>query len=386
MKKWSLFVTILLSFLLLLPACGKSPSEPGDSSSMQETQTPISLKLDVSQDEKFDTVYLNMTIEDFLAAGFQFGDSCDVSFSNGLSFEDIPLYNGYYVRPGDPLVIGYPGYPYIGVTLKNNGLWTQSGLKNGDSGTVTLREAGKYLDVQETLNQTYSNDRKDYGDDVTFANFRALSGGKMKEGFAFRGASPVDNEKNRAAYVDTLIKENDVRFILDLADSEDDLLGFINEEDFCSDYTKSLVDSGSVALLDMNADYSADTFKGKLASGLKKMLSAEGKVYIHCLEGKDRTGFVCTLLEALSGAGYDEMCSDYMKTYENYYRVTPDKKPEAYNAIVDLYFNAFLEYLHGTDNLEELQKADYVLDAENYLLDAGMTQEEIDALKALLTE
>lgn len=343
-------------------------------------------KADISQDEKYDAVFLNISIDDFLAAGFQFGDSCDVIFSNGLSFEDIPFYNGYYVRSGLPLIVGYPGYKCIAVTCNNQGLWTKSGLKDGDNAMVTLREAGKYIDVQEALNQTYSNDRDEYGDDSSFANFRALSGGKLNDDFVFRGASPVDNEKNRASYVNDMIEKNAIGFILDLADSESDILGYFNEDDFCSDYAKKLYDSGNVALLGMSSNYSSDTFKQKLASGLKQMLKAKGNIYIHCLEGKDRTGFVCMLLEALCGASYDEMLSDYMQTYENYYHVSKDKTPEKYNAIVDLYFNAFVSYLHGTDNVEDLQKANYVNDAERYLFDAGMIQDEIDSIKYLLTE
>ena len=97
-------------------------------------------------------------------------------------------------------------------------------------------------------------------------------------------------------------------------------------------------------------------------------------------------GFVCMLLEALSGASYDEMLSDYMITYDNYYHVTQDSASEKYDAIVDLYFNAFAAYLHGTEDLAVLKTADYTQDAENYLLSGGMTSEEITALRDLITE
>lgn len=116
------------------------------------------------------------------------------------------------------------------------------------------------------------------------------------------------------------------------------------------------------------------------------MLTAEGPVYIHCLEGKDRTGFVCVLLEALAGAGYDEMLDDYMKTYENYYGITKTGSPEKYKAVVSLYFDAFAAYLHGTEDLDALTSADYSQDAVNYLLDAGMTADEIAALRNMITK
>ncbi|MCQ2446766.1 MAG: hypothetical protein MJ141_07795, partial [Clostridia bacterium] len=238
MKKLISFAAMLLAVSVLLTSCGGKAA-------------PVSIEADVMQDEKYDAVYLDITIEDFLAAGFAFGDSCDVTFSNGLSFEDIPFYNGYYVRSGLPLIVGYPGYPFVAVTCNNEGLWTKAGLKDGDNARVTLREAGKYLDVQEALSQSYSNDRSEYASDVEFANFRALSGGRLRENFLFRGASPVDNRKNRATYANAMLKENEISFILDLADSEQDLLGYFEEADFAPDYAKSLYEKDCVAPLSM---------------------------------------------------------------------------------------------------------------------------------------
>ena len=413
MKKICLLVLLLLVLSLFFASCEAkepdpvSPFEPSSEAEEEPKPKPISVSVgvmnaseeepvlpflsaeketDVRQDEKYDAVFLNISIADFLNAGFSFGDSCDITFSNGLAFEDIPFYNGYYVRSGLPLIVGYPGYQYVAVTCNNEGLWTKAGLRDGDNATVTLREAGKYADVQEALSQTYSNDRSEYANDSTFANFRSLSGGKLKKDFLFRGASPVDNEKNRAPYANALLEQNEIGFVLDLADSETDLFGYFEDEDFCSDYAKKLYDEGNMALLSMSSNYGSDSYKQKLASGFVQMLEAKGKIYVHCLEGKDRTGFVCVLLEALSGASYDEMLSDYMKTYENYYGVTEAGTPEKYAAIADLYFNAFASYLHGTEDVTELKSADYTADAESYLLDAGMTQEEIDALKALITE
>ena len=414
MKKLSYFLAFLLIFTLCLVSCGEN--EPGGTSSgtmfgAKETSSSVQLSVsvgvldptdnpeslfepmvsngkqetDVMQDDKYDAVFLNISIADFLSAGFAFGDSCDIVFSNGLTFTDLPFYNGYYVRTGAPLIVGYPGYKYVAVTCNNQGLWTKSGLKDGDNAVVTLREAGKYADVQEALSQTYSNDRNEYPDDETFVNFRALRGGRLKQDFLYRGASPVDSQKNRAAYADALIAGKEVGFILDLADSQTDMEGYLARLGFSSDYARGLYENGKIALLGMSSNYGSDAYKQKLASGLVQMLGAEGRIYIHCLEGKDRTGFVCLLLEALAGASYDEMLSDYMKTYENYYGVTKESAKEKYDAIADLYFNAFVSYLHGTEDIETLKTAVYEQDAEQYLADAGMTEEEIRSLKTLIT-
>lgn len=369
-RKSTAMILWALITIMALTACGKKAT---------------SQAYNIIQDNKYDSVFLNTSIDDFIASGFNFGDSCDISFSNGLTFEDIPFFSGYYVRTGMPLIVGYPGYEYISVTRNNQGLWTQSGLTDNDTAVVTLHEAGKYLNEQEALSQSYSNDKSDYRDDIQFANFRVLSGGRLKENFLFRGASPVDNQKNRADSVNALLEKNAIRFILDLADSEEEYLGYREKTDFSSFYAAGLYDDGCTALLSMSSNYGSGIFKQKLAGGLKRMLSAEGPVYIHCLEGKDRTGFVCMLLEALAGASYEEMQSDYMQTYANYYNITKTGTPDKYNAVVSLYFDAFVSYLHGTEDLDALISADYSQDAVNYLLDAGMAADDITALREMIT-
>lgn len=368
-KKCISVVLALLLIITTLAACSGSKTE----------QT-----YRVMEDEKFGAIYLDVSIEDFQKAGFEFGDSCDVRFSNGLTLEDIPFYSGYYVRYAMPLVVGYPGYEYIAVTSNSKGLWPDAGLTENDTATVTLRESGKYLKQQETFSQSYSCDVGDYRDEVQFANFRALKGGKLKDGLLYRGASPVDDQKNRASVVDALLEKNGIRFILDLADSEEEFSDYREQPGFASPYAAGLFDSGSAALLDMNADYASDAYKQKLVSGLRQMISSEGPAFIHCLEGKDRTGFVCFLLEALAGASYDEMLCDYMMTYENYFGFTKQESPEKYDAVAALYFDGFAAFLHGSE--EHGAAGEYTQDASDYLLDGGMTAEQIEALRDWITE
>lgn len=370
-RKFIAIILAALTVIMLFTACSSKT---------------IKQSYSVIQDSEYDAVFLDVSIDDFIASGFNYGDSCDISFSNGLTFEDIPFFNGYYVRNAMPLIVGYPGNKYISVTRNNQGLWTESGMTKNDTAVVTLHEAGKYLIEQETLSQSYSNDRNDYRDDVQFSNFRALSGGNLKDNFLYRGASSVDNQKNRAASVNALLEKNGIHFILDLADSEEEYLGFRKKDDFSSFYAAGLHDEGNMALLDMSCNYGTDVFKQKLTKGLRKMISSKGPIYIHCLEGKDRTGFVCFLLEALAGASYDEMLGDYMKTYENYYGITKTDTPEKYNAVVYIYFDDFAAYLHGTDDIDVLTSADYSQDAVKYLLDAGMTADEIVTLRNMMVK
>lgn len=340
----------------------------------------------VSKDEKFGSALLSLSQEEFEALGFALGDGCSVEFSNGYTLSDVPYFNGYYVRNGEPVIVAYPGDPFVRITLNNVGIWDAAGLQEGDSVTITQVEPGKYSAIQEALGQIYSFDRGDYPSDEAFANFRAFSAGALKENFLYRGASPVDNSRCRAPYVDGLLEQNGVAFVIDLADSEEDMAGYFAAPDFSSEYTKDLYDNGAVVLLDMGSGYTGQAYKEKVAQGLRAALDSRGPIYIHCMEGKDRTGFVCLLLEALAGAGYDEMKADYMTTYENYFHVTKEETPEKYDAIVDLYFVPFMEFLHGTEDIAILETAEYSADAAAYLQAGGLSEEEIADLLALITE
>jgi len=387
-KLFCLCIALILIFTLV--SCKQETNdEPGGLGGSKLLSVRLKVSFDsntVSEDEKFGAALLNMSQEEFEAIGFVLGDSLDISFQNGYAMEDVPYYNGYYVKNGSPVVVAYPGNPYVSITLNNVGIWEQANLSDGDSVLITRREQGKYLDIQESLGQIYSFIRNDYPSDESFSNFRAMTGGNLKENFLFRGASPVDNSRNRAPYTDSLLEKNGVKYIIDLADSVEDMEGYISTEGFTSNYTKQLYNDGNVSLLDMGSSYSSKTYKEKVVKGLREAISKEGPIYIHCMEGKDRTGFVCMLLEALAGASYEEMLSDYMITYKNYYKVSKEETPEKYNAIAELYFVSFVEFLHGTEDREILLNADYSEDAANYLKDGGMTTEEVNALLDFITK
>ena len=177
--------------------------------------------LGVIHETEFGGIYLTMSIEELNAQGFEFGDSVSVTFSNGYTLEDIPYYNGYYTRNGEPLLIGYPGYDYVKVHINNgDDLWLIAGVDEKTTARITVKESGKYLDTQEARDLHYKDERSAYESDVVFANFRNFHVGNLKEGLLYRSASPCDNQHNRAAFTDALIADAGVRFILNLADTD----------------------------------------------------------------------------------------------------------------------------------------------------------------------
>ena len=105
------------------------------------------------------------------------------------------------------------------------------------------------------------------------------------------------------------------------------------------------------------------------------MIAHEGPYLIHCTEGKDRTGFVCMLFEALCGANYDELVDDYMITYENYYGINKESDPEKYEIIVSEVMIPRLQVITG--DYPDPAKADLGKCAEEYLKSVGLTDSEI---------
>ena len=347
-------------------------------------QDPVLSGAAIQHEEEFGGVYIESTIEDFNALGFEYGDSVRVAFSNGYVLEDLPYYNGYYTVTGTPLLVAYPGYPFIKAGINNgDDLWRIAGLRETDTAEITLAEAGKYRAIQEARDIHYSDERSDFESDEVFANFRNVQVGALGEGVLYRSASPCDNQHNRAPFTDRLMGEVGVACILDLADTEEKLQGYLADPAFNSPAFLALYDQGKVLPAALNMNYTSQEFQQRLADALAEMAEQPGPYLVHCTEGKDRTGYVCMLLEALCGASYDELEADYMLTYENYYGITKESDPERYNAIVESVFLPMLQSLAGNTSAG-LRNADFSVYAGQVLLAGGMTREQIDGLKARL--
>ena len=351
----------------------------------------------IHRDDEFGGAYIDISIADFNNLGFKFGDSLDLSFSNNVKYNDIGYYSGYYVPAGQELVVGYPGYDYIKFCINyGDDVYTMNKFDKDTKVTITINKAGKYLDVEETLSITYSDDINEYDSKEEFANFRSVKAGNLKEGILYRGAAPIDNRRNRASTVDNLLKENNIKYDIDLADVY--VLGaFAAFDQVPVDYTPSLqgnfvigeyfqelMDANKVVLLGMAAAYKTDDFASKMKTMFEAILNNDGPYYIHCLEGKDRTGYVCMVIEALLGATYEELIDDYFITYHNYYGI--EKGSNKYEVIKSLHIDEMIRYVFGFDENTNLLKANYKTPVNSYLLSIGLTQDQIDAIQVKLSK
>ena len=337
---------------------------------------------------KFGQIAFDITIEDFNKLGFSFGDSCNVTFSNGKVIEDIPYYNGYYCRNFETLVVGYPGYDSIRVAISNgNDSYEMYEIQDDTTGTITLNKKGKYKDVQDSLSLKYSDDRNEFTSDTVFANFREMNVGNLKDNLLYRSASPCDNQHNRAPYVSKLAEENNISYIIDLADDASELETYNASTNYDISYWKTLYSQNKVLPLDMNMNFMSEKFTSGVNTLFTEFLNNDGAFLIHCTEGKDRTGFVCILFEILAGATYEEIRDDYMVTYANYYNITKETNPVAYEKVLDVHFYNQIHTLEVPSDGEVDKTENINLGCKSYLTQyCGLTSEQIENIKTKLTK
>ena len=147
----------------------------------------------------------------------------------------------------------------------------------------------------------------------------------------------------------------------------------------------ALYDEGGVIPIAMSMNFSADDFKEKIARGFSAMAEKDGPYLIHCTEGKDRTGFMCMLIEALAGATYQEIVDDYMITYDNYYEISEVKDKVKYDLILEKNLIPMMYTVVGDSSLD-LKTIDLSSYARAFLIDVSMTEAQVDALLARITE
>ena len=371
-------------------ATTNSQAAQSESSSSVEPAQPELADCPVARDTTFGGIYLDISIDEFDKLGFSLGDSVNVKFSNGYELQNVPYLNGYNVRAGDPLVIGNPNDSRIKIALNYiDTLWDTAGVTEGDTATVTLAEKGAFRHIQDLLSDRESDERSDYDSDEQFANFRSLKGGALRQGTVYRSSSPINNKHNRAPYVNKLMEQAGIAFVLDLSYKADEIEKVIAENSQQGadiSYIARMQSEGRVDAIGLSVNYLSQPFVEKLASGLIDMMQHDGPYLINCSKGKDRTGFACALLEGLCGATYDEIVADYMLTYENYYGITKEGSPEKCETIMYLNLDDMLEYLAHAEDGADLSKVDFAPYAREYLKNGGMTDEQIDALVARITQ
>lgn len=369
--RWaSLFV--LVGMLALTSSCSDN-----DKSSADEPM----LECKITSYNEFGAAMLNIVEADMTKAGFTLGDLISIAV-DGKEIA-MPYYDGYYTRNGEYLCVAYPTYPSICFTTNNVGLPQELRGLEDHAVTIRMKEKGGCLDVQRALSMKYTNVRTDYPDasDAQFANARNVVAGNIPAGILYRSSTPFSNEIGRAYYVSEFMAQEKVKTVLNLTDNEEKMQSYD-----LPPYSRTLWEGGNVLLCPLKADPTADDYNTRLIEALKQLLSLPAPYIVHCTEGKDRTGYVCALLEGLCGASYEEIVADYLVTYDNYYHINPDKDPDLCNTLVSLRLNTCLMHYAGVSDEAALPNVDYAKAFASYLVSHGMSQQQVELLiRALVT-
>ncbi len=222
----------------------------------------------------------------------------------------------------------------------------------------------------------YSNDRNDYPhlSDKEFANFRVVKTTGMGKNALYRTATPLRSSHNRNKYADKALKEKKIKCVINLSDSK-------KEAKNCKGYKKTYYVKTNHIEVNMKSNYGKKDFNRKFAKAIRYMNKHKGRYAIHCVAGKDRTGFTVAVLECLMGATYNEVMKDYMKTFENYYGIT--KKSPRYEKVLNAGIRKQLKRVFDVD---DLKTADLSKEAYSYLRTCGLKKAEIKTLKRNLSK
>lgn len=364
-----------------------------------ETETMPEAEATVIEIQKYGNLVLSIPGSGLFSRGFAFGDVITMTV-NGQAFE-MPIGSSYSDVDQGSMICRVIlkedlGEDYVVLAINMGDLAAAAGIAVKEKTekepgyvwhyndgvaqpvavSITMKERGGYYDEWVMRQLVRSENRADYPSltDAEFANFRAIELGDIAAGRLYRSSSPVNPEINRNLYADAAAKAAGVKVFLNLADSEEILRSY---KGFAGSYYSG---QSSIAL-NLGVDFSAQEFRDGLAEGLKFIAGREGPYLIHCNEGKDRAGFASAILECLMGADEEEVVSDYMVTYHNFYGVEPGT--EQYQAIANSNIRKSLCAAFG---LETLEGADLRACAEAYLAGIGLTPEEISAVRANLSK
>ena len=395
MKKNPILRTLAFAMILIVLLTGCATR----TQAVQETVI-TEVTSSVKEIQKYGNLVLTIEKKDLDAMGAEYGDVFTVSFQDTevyapycTNYSDVDLGSIVLRNDGETLILAINMGDFattysIAEKVSNpdktyKWIFEEGNTMEDISLLLTLTGKGEYRDEWLIHQLSRTDNREDYSSDAAFANFREIKGGKIGEGALFRSSSPINNEIGRAKYADALVKENGIRTVMNLADSEESILSYMEKEDFASPYYASLFENGDVIALNMGVSFKTREFQASLSEGLTFLASKEGPYLVHCTEGKDRAGFTSALLSALMGLTYQEIVEDYMTTYENYYHI--EKGSEQYEAVKKSNIDSMLSFIASVES-DKLSQVDLSLKAEEFLLAIGMEEETVRKLKENLAK
>ncbi|MCS7086772.1 MAG: tyrosine-protein phosphatase, partial [Bacteroidia bacterium] len=251
--------------------------------------------------------------------------------------------------------------------------WTELERLRSLNGTLSLREAGEKkrrlldffseaLEKSPAVSPTFRDEVRRFLEAVHrrdfFGNFRDLSRNneRIRPGVVFRCAclAPFQNEPLFDELIDVATTFVDLRADYEIAYEpySPQTLSKIRWVNCPMDPSRSCGRSG-LPPADVAYRFFAAECGPQIVAVLRAIIEAPKATLIHCAAGKDRTGCVAALLHLLSGASLEIVLADHLAS-------EMDTNPDT--------LKLFLEIVEQRGGVHA------------YLLDSGMTQDEIQKL------
>ena len=346
---------------------------------------------------------LAIDADTFRQSGYAFGDIVNIRI-DGKDYTAPVVSFATEADDGQPALVDASGPVWIALNsdssfAETSGLAQKAAAEDGTSVwtmpdgrtpdtipvTITMSAKGGFLTAYYTRHLVFSSDRADYVSDEVYANFREVRGGAFPDGMLYRGCTPIEDYYGRTQTADEMLAKYGIRTVINLANTDEEIAERIASPDFVSENYAALFDQGSVGAYPLKAVYTTEEERAQIASALRFMIDHEGPYYLHCVVGKDRTGFLCMLLSFYMGVPLGQALNDYMMTYTNIFTIEPGS--DQYNAILNYFPVIDLKVITGleSDSLADYEGLDMVWQAENYIRGLGLSEEECALLRRRLT-
>lgn len=125
----------------------------------------------------------------------------------------------------------------------------------------------------------------------------------------------------------------------------------------------------------------SDEFGFILVQKLRTILGEDPPYIIQCDAGKKRTGFVCLILEMLSGTNYANIVNDYLESYKNNNGLNFLANPEIVKDIEVQKIQKLIYHINGNQDFKKTNLEEIVY---SFLQRYGMSQREIQMLQQKL--
>jgi len=295
-------------------------------------------KLDIKAQQLFDN-------------GMELGDTFTITTSDAV-YEDailIERYQGMFMF--DYFVnVETDGYISVGFFGK---------LITADKGSeITLTHSGSSdrYNITPLYNAGYTNSRADYDSDEQFANFYEVTGGNLKDGILYRSFSPLyePDKQTRSPYVSELAEKAGIQYEIALSYSESSIKTQLDKESVTG-YCPDLCRADKYVAPGMGYLYFQQ--KEKTVQVLDAILDNDGAYLIHCNVGRDRTGFVVLLLQALCGCTAEEMSANEAQAFCNLCHIK--EGTQEYDVVVDCTYDRNMYLIANPDKIDDMFTIDW---------------------------